>query len=97
MGKGRSRTASTTLKMEVFAPMPRARESTTIKVNPGRLRRLRKVKRVSRQNDSINETTRVGKLCAVAGKELIKFHLKMNMPEHLERFRAESQFPAVLL
>ena len=34
-GSGRSRTAFTTLKIAVLAPMPSARVSTAIAVNPG--------------------------------------------------------------
>ena len=41
-GSGRSRTASTKLKVAVFAPMPSARESMAINVNPGDLARVRR-------------------------------------------------------
>src|SRR6266566_2894320 len=39
-GRGRSSTAFTTLNTAVFAPIPRARVSTAVVVNPGLLRPL---------------------------------------------------------
>jgi len=41
-GNGRSRTALTTLKIALFAPMPRARAITATIVNPGFFRSVRR-------------------------------------------------------
>src|SRR6266481_805391 len=49
-GSGRSNTAFTTLKMAVFAPIPRARVSTTINVKPGFFASIRKLYRKSSQS-----------------------------------------------
>ena len=43
-GSGLSRTALTTLKMAVFAPIPSARVRIATKVNPGDLRNCRNAK-----------------------------------------------------
>ena len=42
MGNGRTRTASTTLKMALLAPIPSARVKTVIAVKPGLLASMRK-------------------------------------------------------
>jgi hypothetical protein len=48
-GSGRSSTASTTLKMAVFAPMPKASVKTTTAVNPGFFQSIRSPYRTSRR------------------------------------------------
>src|SRR4029077_17625422 len=47
MGSGRSRSASAKLKIAVFAPMPKARETAAIAVNPGFFASIRNVCRTS--------------------------------------------------
>src|SRR4051794_8815083 len=46
-GSGRNKTASVTLKIAVFAPIPRARVSTATATKPGLLRNSRDAKRIS--------------------------------------------------
>src|ERR1700739_1134781 len=47
-GRGRSRSAFATLKMEVFAPIPLARDNTAVALNKGFFAQERRANRISR-------------------------------------------------
>lgn len=82
-GRGRSRTASITLKTVVFAAIPMAKVITTAAVNPGLLRNCRSVSNVLRHRveqifgyssrsvfaGSIRAIRRVGMLAAISETE----------------------------
>ena len=51
-GRGRQRTASTTLKIAVLAPMPRASAATATSVNDGWRRSMRRLNATSRRRES---------------------------------------------
>src|SRR5690242_7924125 len=73
-GRGRRRTALTTEKMAVLAPMPRASTTMAAAENPGLRRRMRREKRNSESRSrAVMETLLVsyglGTLCHSLGRE----------------------------
>src|SRR6202171_1883496 len=81
-GKERSRTVSTTLKMAVLAPMPKARVKIATEVKPGFFRNMRRPKRTSCQKLYITKSRRSERRFSLDGQATNENYMLFSQRHH---------------